>query len=515
MAVRPRGRPWRLAAVLALAATTAAAQPAASPDPAPLSFIVLLADDLRWDPRSAPAELRALTPELQRLAAEGVLFANAFCTTSICPSSRASFLTGRWTASHGIDGFGTPLSADALAGSWPVVLRRRGYRAAFVGKWGLGGALPVDAFDDWRGFAGQGRYTVSDDGETAPTDAAGASDYLGGGSRLHLTRRLAEAAVEILGAVDRRHPFLLQLSFKAPHVQDRADNLYPYDPVFAPLVERLLFTRPAGAGGATFVDLPAFLRTSEGRARWRRRFASEADYQRSMRGYWGLVAGIDAAVGRIREALDERGLAASTAIVVSSDNGILLGEHGLAGKWLAYEPSIRIPLVIYLPDLPAGRRGAVVEEMALNVDLAPTLLELAGVPVPAAVEGRSLVPLVCGEPVAWRADWLYEHRLRHPRIPESEGVRGERFKYVRYPRQGFEQLFDLERDPLELDNLAARPEQAARLEALRQRLEELKEPAARRQPAGVAPPPTAASPPPRPAGGCPASARAPGSAAGR
>jgi len=193
--------------------------------------------------------------------------------------------------------------------------------------------------------------------------------------------------------------------------------------------------------------------------------------------YWRMISGVDRALGRVLDALDEQGLAQDTVVLFTSDNGYFLGERGFAGKWLIYEESVRVPLIIHDPRLPEEQRGRVVEPMVLNVDLAPTLLALAGVEVPDTYEGRSLVPLFGQSPDTWRSDFLYEHRMNHPAIPKSEGVRGERWVYARYYEQEphYEQLFDLRSDPLQLTNLAADPAFEQQLSAQRTRCDELLE----------------------------------------
>ena len=206
-----------------------------------------------------------------------------------------------------------------------------------------------------------------------------------------------------------------------------------------------------------------------------------------MKDYYRLITGVDEAVGKILAKLEERRLAKNTVVIFTSDNGFYLGDRGLAGKWFMHEESIRVPLMIYDPRAPKARRGARVENMALLIDLAPTIVELAGADVPRSMQGRSLAPLMRGEPVDWRKDWFYEHLFNHRRIPKSEGVRGERWKYVNYfeiratkavsgkPAATHEELYDLENDPLETKNLAKLPEHGKELERLRSRLRALKE----------------------------------------
>ena len=190
-----------------------------------------------------------------------------------------------------------------------------------------------------------------------------------------------------------------------------------------------------------------------------------------------MIAGVDRAVGRVLDGLEELGLARNTVVLFSSDNGYFLGERGFAGKWLIYEHSIRVPLLVYDPRAPPGRRGTLREEMVLNIDLAPTILELAGLDVPASHQGRSLVPLLEGRDggAAWREDFLYEHLFDHAQIPKSRGVRGRRWVYVSYFEQEpvHEELYDLLADPLQAHDRAADPRLADVLATMRRRCEEL------------------------------------------
>src|SRR5690242_7391568 len=188
------------------------------------------------------------TPNLDRLAAEGVLFTNSFDTTPVCYASRATLLTGQFNLRHGVDSFEEQLTPEAFAETYPVLLRQSGYYTGFIGKWGLGGDLPVDAFDEWAGFAGQGNYFEP-------------------GSSLHLTRRQGRQAAEFVKTAPE--PFLLTVAFKAPHVQDGGCSCtLPIDPVDAHLYEGVHIPMAETATDEAFAALPDFLRASEGRVRW-------------------------------------------------------------------------------------------------------------------------------------------------------------------------------------------------------------------------------------------------------
>ena len=189
-----------------------------------------------------------------------------------------------------------------------------------------------------------------------------------------------------------------------------------------------------------------------------------------MKGYYRLITGIDRAVTQIRKALEARGVAENTVIVYTSDNGYFLGERGLADKWYMFEESIRVPLIVYDPRLPAAQQGKQRNEMALNIDVAPTLLNLAGIAVPSSMQGQSLLPLMKADKVPWRDEWYYSHLFEHPQIPKSEGIRTDRWKYFRFldidPKA--EYLYDLKSDPLEKQNLINSKHQADRVESMRE-----------------------------------------------
>jgi arylsulfatase A-like enzyme len=436
--------------VLLSASSLALAADAAAPKRPP-NILLLLTDDHRFDAVHALGNPIVRTLELDRLAEQGTVFTNAFCTTAICAISRASLITGQYARRHGIIAFTTPISAEALAETFPALLRKAGYRTGFVGKWGLGEPMPEDAYDFWRGFPGQGRYFDTESPE------------------LHLTDRQGNEAVEFLDGCTAEQPFCLQVSFKAPHCQDGEAWQFPHAARFADLYAEDEIPIPPTANDLAYQKLPEFLRSSEARARWEVRFATPEMYQKSVKDYLRLVTGVDEVVGRIRLRLAELGLADNTVIIFTSDNGYYLGEHGLADKWFMHEESIRVPLVIYDPRRSREQHVPRSQEMALNIDVAPTILALAGVSAPQQMQGVNLTPLVEGQEVRWRNAWFYEHLLEKPGIPKSEGVRTKRWKYVRYllPEGNYEQLFDLKNDPHEEHDLARDEHQAAQVSAMR------------------------------------------------
>jgi arylsulfatase A-like enzyme len=397
------------------------------------------------------------TPHVDRLAAEGVVFEHAFVTTSVCPSSRASILLGQYMRRHGIRDFGSPLLPAALEESYPVRLLRAGYRTGFFGKWGIGTQLPQEAFDSFEGFAGQGHYLHQVEGEER-----------------HLTDLLATRAIEFLEGQPPDQPFCLSISFKAPHgpwTETDPALGSPYRDVEIPLPET-----------ATPEDVRSvfpFLRNSLVGGRGPALVAKPELLRAKLALYYTLVTGIDVAVGRLCEALSRLGLADDTVVVFTSDNGLLIGEHGLMGKWVMYEESIRVPLVIHDPRLQPALRGRRLDAMALNIDIAPTLLDLAGLPPGARMQGRSLLPLLEGRSVEWRDDWFYEQNLRVPMgyLPTIEGVRTQDWKYVRYldARSNREALYDLRADPRERRDVIGMPAHREVAGRLRERWRDLRE----------------------------------------
>ncbi|MFN3241149.1 MAG: sulfatase [Planctomycetota bacterium] len=418
------------------------------------NLLLVVTDDQRFDQMSCAGHPVLETPRMDRLADRGVRFTNAFVTTAICAASRASILTGRREGRHGYT-FGKPPMGRALGRTtYPMLLRQAGYRTGFVGKWGVKfekGA--IDGAFDYR--KGSGHPYRKQDGR-------------------HLTDIVTEQALTFLRQQDGERPFCLSVSFHAPHAQDGHEDQYLPPEEFASRYQDAEVPIPPLAESG-FAALPPFLKESLGRVRWHWRFDERAKQVRRTKDYWRMIDGVDRGLGRILDELERKGVADDTVVVFTSDNGYFLGERGLAGKWLIYEESVRVPLIVCDPRAANARRGVVSDAMALNIDLAPTLLAYAGVEAPSGYDGASLVPLVQGEQVTWRDTFAYEHHMAHPKIPPSVGVRGPRFVYARYYRQqpAYEQLFDLQNDPEQLVNLAGNPAFAELLAAQRTRCNHL------------------------------------------
>jgi len=423
------------------------------------SIIFLVTDDHRADAMGCAGNTIIQTPNMDALAANGVRFKNAFVTTSICASSRASIFSGQWTRRHGIKDFRMNFLPETLARTYPILLRDAGYRTGFIGKYGVGPnkELPVDRYDYWKGFAGQGKYEHEDED----------------GNYKHLTQIMGEQAIEFLQGCLKAQPFCLSVSFKAPHVQDRDPRQFIYDRAYKNLYKDATIPTPETANPRYFQALPEFLRTSEARRRWQIRFPNPQKFQESVKGYYRLITGVDVVIGRIRDQLKQLNLDDNTVIMLTGDNGFYLGEYGLAGKWFPHELSIRVPLLVFDPRADSKRRGVTLEKMALNVDIAPTILELAGLNVPQQMQGRSLVPLLNKRRPKWRTDFFYEHLFEHKTIAKSEALRTQRWKYARYVDFDYEELYDLDNDPAETINLAKDDRYQGILKSLRKHCNDL------------------------------------------
>jgi arylsulfatase A-like enzyme len=446
--------------IVGLAALTLALAPAFSPAGEPAkrpNIIFLLADDLRSDVLGCYGDRLAKTPNIDDLARRGARFRHHFVTTSICAVSRASIFLGQYARRHKINDFATNLTAEQFAHSYPALLKAAGYRIGFIGKYGVGNKMPEQVqFDYWKGFGGQGNYFDK-------------------GTPLHMNRRMGDQAIEFLKGCDKAKPFCLSLSFKCPHAQDKAPREFPPDPQDEGEFKDTAFPIPKTAADKFFKLLPEPVQKSEGRVRWERRFNTPEKFQEIVRDYYRLVTGMDREIGRIVAELEKLGLADNTIIVFTADNGFFFGERGLADKWYMYEESIRVPCIVMDPRIPE-RRGRALEQMSLNIDFAPTLLDYAGVAIPRSMQGKSLRPLVNGESPAWRHDWLYEHHTLPKIIVPSEGVRTTRFSYLRWVTMEpvVEELYDLANDPNQERNLVSDENHKLTLQRLRDRWQELR-----------------------------------------
>lgn len=431
------------------------------------NIVFLLSDD---QPLRAMSHLDPWfhTPNIDRLAEDGIEFKNGFVDCSVCCVSRASILTGQHNIRHRIHSFDDPLSKDQLEQSFPVLLRRAGYRTALLGKYAIGHTrsapaelcLPADQFDLWYGFQQGPSYSQTVDGKER-----------------YLTSVMEEKAIQFMRETPDDQPFMVYMCLPEPHGQGGKGGPWNFrDPQFELAPPTAPATEPETMTKDAYSRLPEAIKNSTNGTALGAHRKKYPQYMATVRDY---VARTDLAVGRIRNALKEIGRDENTVIIFTSDHGSMWGAHGITGKWNMYEESIRVPMIIYDPRLPDSAVG-IRDQMALTIDLTATIMDLAGVPA-LQMQGISLLPVLSDPNTKGREDWYFHHDVRSAKkgkpLPRSEGVRTESWKYIHYigtdPVQ--EELFDLETDPKEKSNLVGKPEHAAMLYQLRDRCAELKE----------------------------------------
>ncbi len=442
--------------------------------PPPPNVIFLLADDQAHDSLSAAGHPLLSTPNLDRLATEGVHFANAFATTALCSPSRASFYTGQYARTHGVLHNALPLPDQAEL--FPGLLQAAGWDTAFIGKWHIGHHTVRDLtwFDHTLTYKSQGRYldNVFRSGDELVETEGFVDDVV------------TDFALEFIER-ERDGPFLLCVGFKSTHrprtpaprhAELFAETEFETPPNYAslpPFPRRTEWAELSRRAGERVSDRPDEDWAEDYGERWP--MVLTRDQSESRRDYLRLVTALDENVGRILDRLDELGLADDTLVIYASDHGYLEQEHGLNGKGTAYESSMRTMLLMRYPRL--DQRGSL-EQLALSIDVAPTVLDLAGLPIPDGMQGRSLRPLLQRGTATdgWRTDLLYEffQGRMYGGLPTTLAVRDERFKLIVYPGYPkWTQLFDVAGDPHEMTNLAQSREHAKTRSRLHQRLMEL------------------------------------------
>jgi len=487
----------------------------------PPNIIYILGDDHRAEQLGCADHPIVRTPELDRLAGNGVRFREAFCTSPACTPSRTCHYTGKWERRHGINfNSGTSLSEAAWAETFPQLLRQAGYFTGWIGKnhvpVGEGGyesGAMERSFDYWYGNHGHSGFYAK--------EKPGSEIYHN--ARAHTQPEIfTEAALDFLRPdagfregmrsppperpADR--PFCLCLTFNLPHANSTGQmQLRPEDdPLYKEAYRESFKEIPLpetyqGWGNGWAPRLPEWLYNHRQLASYDYVRTPQTLRERRVREYQ-TITGMDRCLGAIRRELAAQGLADNTLIVFSTDHGIHHGEHGLGGKCFLYEEDLRIPLILYDPRLPEAARGTVRDEMVAVPDLAPTMLESCGQPVPAGMQGRSLRLLLEGESPEWREALFTEQLMDIQNYPRSESLRTKDWKYVRYfrrtedPKQegllfrstlddyasclrstldgtespAYEELFDLRNDPRERENKAEEPACREILGALRERL---------------------------------------------
>ena len=487
------------------------------------NIIYILGDDHRAEQLGCAGHPVLATPELDRLAREGVRFPNAFCTSPACTPSRASHYTGRWERAHGINfNSGTALSPEAWADTFPQRLRAAGYFTGWIGKnhvpvgeGGYGSGHMEATFDYWYGNHGHSGFY--------PKEKPGSEIYRNAGAdtqpevfteaALDFLRPRADFRARAEAPLPERpedRPFCLCVTFNLPHAFSTGRmELRPTDDALYKSAYRDRFRdiplpeTYQGWGNGWTPRLPEWLYNGRQLASYDYVRTPQTLRERRVREYQ-TIGGMDRFLGKLRAELERLGLADNTVIVFATDHGIHHGEHGLGGKCFLYEEDLRIPLIVHDPRLPGAARGRTPEACVAVPDLAPTVMELCGEPVPATMAGRSLCPLLAEDAGDWRTELFAEQLMDIQNYPRSECLRTEDWKYIRYfartedPEQShlllrgtlddygeclrstldgreapvYEELFDLRNDPRERENRAEDPACREVLAGLRERLVE-------------------------------------------
>lgn len=422
----------------------------------PPNIVFLLTDDQVDISLGCYGNKQVKTRNIDGLAREGVLFRNHYNTTSICMASRATILTGMYEYKTGCNFQHGPLIRSAFLLSYPVLFRQSGYFIGFAGKFGMAirenkkepetvneSGLPSQDFDWWAGGPGQTNYQTKKNKNIAKY----AKKYP------HSTRAYAAWAADFFRAAKQSgKPFCLSISFKAPHLPFTPDS--EFDAVYA----EVEFQKPANYGVKNALHLAAQAKSGRQFNSYRFWVESEASYQKAIRSYNQLIYGVDVAVGMIRDALAKEELAENTIIIFTSDNGYSCGAHGFGGKVLPYGEASRSPLIIFDPRMPKEKRGRVCDHVTGNIDMAPTILDLAGLPVPKNMDGISLVPLLSAPEKSYRESLTLINMWGNKEIQELSVVTKDwKYIYWYYGGKGYkptEELFNIGKDRLEMHSLA-------------------------------------------------------------
>lgn len=424
------------------------------------NIVFILTDDQRWDTLGCAGNPIIQTPHLDEIARQGIRFSNMFATSPVCAASRASIFTGLYERTHGFTFKTPPLASCYTDISYPKLLKEAGYQTGFVGKFGIrtGEDNIRNMFDHFVPLNRNPYFKKQPDG-----------------TEKHLTDIEGENAIAFLDTITKEKPFCLSVSFNAPHAEDDDPQQYFWQKEMDELYKDVTIPVPETMDDEFFNRHPEFLKQSLSRVRFNWRFDDPQKYQEMVKGYYRMISGVDMVVGRICQALEARGLADNTIIIFTSDNGYFLGERGFADKWYLYEYSLRVPLLIFDPRVPKERRGVIVKQTALNVDMAPTILNLAGVDVPDSMQGSSLVPLLNGETqLDWREEFYAEHLFNNPQIPKSEGIRTERYTLIDWFEHNYKELYDHHIDFDQIKNLVNDPHYTQILERLEKRTEQFR-----------------------------------------
>lgn len=441
-----------LAALLLAALSSSAAvvpvpnsvNPETIPDAKPRNVVFILSDDHRFDAMGFMGHPLAVTPHMDALAKEGVHLKNAFVSTSLCSPSRASILTGLYTFRHRVIDNQRAVPEGTLY--FPQYLQKAGYSTAYIGKWHMGSHNddPRPGFDHWVSFQGQGQYlptgnTLNVDGKDLPQKG-------------YITTELTDYATDWLETQrDSDQPFFLYLSHKAVHA-----NFTPEDKYEDSLADRP-YIRPSTEANTdeNYANRPRWLRDQ--RNSWHGvdfPYHSDLDIEQYYKRYCESLRSVDDSVALVMKQLESMGIADETLVIYMGDNGFMFGEHGLIDKRVAYDTSIRVPLLMRCPELFAG--GTVVDEVVANIDIGPTVMNAMGLQTPAHMDGENFLPLAQGKDIPWRDEFLYVYywEKNFPQSPTVFALRTDRYKLINYyGLWDADELYDLQNDPEETTNL--------------------------------------------------------------
>ncbi len=460
--------PWvRLVKGIALLILCLTKIAVASPTEDRPNILVLLTDDQSFRSLGAYGNHQVKTPHLDQLAEKGIIFDRAYDTTSICMASRAQVFTGMYEFKTGTNFQHGPLTRDKWQDSYQVKLRNAGYFTGFVGKFGFavkdtadaGTAynkpehLPSDDFDVWYGWPSQGYYPTKNN----KTVAKFAEKHP------HVTQAVGAAAIDFLKqAKQQKQPFLLSVSFKAPH------KAFSPDPAFDDVYKDTVWDLPKNYGQKGAEHIPQ--QAKSGRQYVTMQDFTPEKYQENMRKYHQLVYGVDKAVGMMVNSLEELGLNDNTVILFLTDNGYSLGAHDMSGKVLPYEEPSRTPMIAYDPRAKSHGKNNRVQGVTSNLDIAPTVFELANLDIPEHVDGKSLLPFIVN-PNSKTQDAVMLINAWGSAPSHSLALVTETYKYIYWPyaheMDATEELYSLVNDEYEMVNLAKNPEYKAQLRLMR------------------------------------------------
>jgi N-acetylglucosamine-6-sulfatase len=426
-----------------------------------MNIIFILADDHRYDAMGFMNRIKGLqTPGMDRLAREGAHIKNAFVSTALCSPSRASILTGQYAHTHTVVNNESPLPANLKF--FPQYMQQKGYQTAFFGKWHMGNTddQPQTGFDHWLSFQGQGVYY------NPVFNINGKRIKQPEGS--YTTDLLTDNTIQWLNDRDKKKPFFVYLSHKGVHAEfypaKRHEGKYASMPIICPPSMYLTATDSsktfgiptAPATAVNYRDIPNWVRRQ--RYSWHGvdyMYHGQIPFDDFYHRYLETLMAVDESIERVVNWVKEQGLDQNTMVVYMGDNGFSFGEHGLIDKRHAYEESMRVPMLVWAPGM--VKPGSVVEQNIMNVDLAPTFLELAGISKPADMQGFSFGDILRGGNVAWsRKNVFYEYywESAFPQTPTMFAIRTSQYKYI-YNHGGWDinELYDLQKDPWEMNNL--------------------------------------------------------------